>query len=79
MARNSARGLEVRADAHDNYNKRVDAEHAELVWAHPGMNNWYRNALGRVFAPMPWRLVDYWEMTRDARDEDYEFSQGLSA
>lgn len=79
MTRNSARGLEVRADAHDRYNERVDAEHAELVWAHPGMNNWYRNARGRVFAPMPWRLVDYWEMTRDARDEDYEFSQGLSA
>ena len=62
-----ARGLssiEVRADAHDAYNQRVDAEHAELVWVHPGMRNWYRNAQGRVFSPMPWRLVDYWQMTR---------------
>ena len=56
--------IEVQADAHDAYNQRVDAEHAELVWTHPGMRNWYRNAQGRVFSPMPWRLVDYWQMTR---------------
>ena len=56
--------LEVQADAHDAYNQRVDAEHADLVWTHPGMRNWYRNAQGRVFSPMPWRLVDYWQMTR---------------
>ena len=56
--------IEVQADAHDAYNQRVDAEHADLVWTHPGMRNWYRNAQGRVFSPMPWRLVDYWQMTR---------------
>lgn len=58
--------LEVRQDVHDEYCARVDAEHAELVWTHPGMNNWYRNAQGRVFSPVPWRLVDYWQMTREA-------------
>ena len=56
--------IEVQAAVHDDYNQRVDAEHADLVWTHPGMRNWYRNAAGRVFSPMPWRLVDYWQMTR---------------
>jgi 4-hydroxyacetophenone monooxygenase len=64
--------LEVRPEVHDAFNERIDAEHAELVWTHPGMNNWYRNAQGRVFAPMPWRLVDYWRMTRSPRLEDYQ-------
>ena len=63
--------VEVRRDVHDEFNRRVDAEHAELVWTHPGMNNWYRNAKGRVFAPMPWRIVDYWKMTREPQLNDY--------
>jgi len=63
--------IEVLKDIHDEFNERVDAEHAELVWTHPGMNNWYRNSKGRVFAPMPWRLVDYWKMTHEPRMSDY--------
>jgi len=64
--------VEVREPVYEDYNQRVDAEHAELVWAHSGMRNWYRNAKGRVFAVMPWRLVDYWQMTREPRLEEFE-------
>ena len=35
------------------------------------MDTWYRNAKGRVFSVMPWRLVDYWRMTHDADLDDY--------
>lgn len=63
--------LEVRREVHDEYNARVDAEHEQLVWAHPGMRNWYRNAAGRVFSPMPWRFVDYWQMTHDFDPTEY--------
>jgi 4-hydroxyacetophenone monooxygenase len=71
MLERGATEAEVRRDVHDSYNARVDAEHAELVWSHPGMRNWYRNARGRVFAPMPWRLVDYWSMTREPDLADF--------
>lgn len=63
--------VEVRREVHDDFNARVDAEHAELVWTHPGMRNWYRNDRGRVFGPMPWRLVDYWRMTHQVTLADY--------
>lgn len=63
--------VEVERAAHDAYNDRVDAEHADLVWSHPGMNNWYRNKAGRVFIPMPFRLVDYWQMTTAPTLADY--------
>ena len=74
MADRKAAEVEVRREVHDGYNETVDREHAELVWAHPGMNNWYRNAKGRVFSPMPWRLVDYWTMTHAVRPEEFVFT-----
>ena len=67
--------VEVKKPVHDDYNQRVDAEHAELVWTHPGMRNWYRNAQGRVFAVMPWRLVDYWRMTQQPDLSEFDLSR----
>ena len=71
MCENSIAAVEVRRDVHDDNNARVDAEHEQLVWSHPGMRTWYRNAAGRVFSPMPWRFVDYWQMTHDFDPADY--------
>ena len=58
-----ARGIDVTRDAHDRYIRQVDAEHEQLIWTHPGMTTYYRNQQGRVFSAMPWRFVDYWQMT----------------
>ena len=66
------RTVECKAEAHDRFNDIVDARHANMVWTHPGMTNWYRNPNGRVFAVSPWRLVEYWEMTTALNLEDYE-------
>ncbi|WP_420467946.1 flavin-containing monooxygenase [Panacagrimonas sp.] len=63
--------IEVRSEVQDRYCARVDAEHAELVWTHPGMRNWYRNDQGRVFSPIPFRLVDFWSMTHEPDFDDY--------
>lgn len=63
--------IEVRSDVHDKYNQSVDDEHGRLIWTHPGMTSWHRNAQGRVFSTMPWRLVDYWSMTRELDLSEY--------
>ena len=63
--------MECRQDVHDDFNDRCDAAHAKMVWSHPGMNNWYRNADGRVVSNSPWRLVDYWSMTAEPDFKDY--------
>ena len=57
--------IDVRADVHDDYVRKVDAEHEQMIWTHPGMTTYYRNSQGRVFSAMPWRFVDYWAMTHD--------------
>ncbi len=71
MIENGQASIEVRKEVQDDYVARVDAEHAQLVWTHPGMRNWYRNDRGRVFSPMPWRLVDFWRMTHDPDFSEY--------
>jgi len=71
LVEDSINALEVRQDVHDAYVKRVDDEHEQLIWTHPGMSTYYRNRSGRVFSVMPWRFVDYWAMTHDPDLEDF--------
>lgn len=62
---------DVREDVHDDYNQAVDTQHAGMVWSHQGMTTYYRNAVGRVVATLPWRIVDYWEKTKTFNPRDY--------
>ncbi|MET0318857.1 MAG: NAD(P)/FAD-dependent oxidoreductase [Rhodococcus fascians] len=71
--------VEVRPEVAADYNERVDAEHEQLIWTHPGTNNWYRNSSGRVVATTPWRGVDYWEMTRTPDLKDYLVTESARA
>ena len=64
--------LEVKPQPLADYLEKVDAEHNQMIWSHPGMSTYYRNKAGRVFSVMPWRLVDYWGMTRSPILEDYD-------
>lgn len=68
------RAMDCRREVHDDFNRRVDALHSKMVWAHPGVGSWYKNKRGRVFATTPWRLLDYWDMTRTLQPDDYLFT-----
>ena len=71
MLREHVGALEVRRDVCDAYNEKVDTAHANMVWTHPGMSNWYRNRAGRIVALSPWRSVDYWQMTKEPNPADF--------
>ena len=73
MIEGDHRSIECRKDVHDDYNELVDRMHAEMVWAHKRVRSWYRNAAGRVTSVSPWRLVDYWKLTREPKREDFLF------
>ncbi len=66
--------LDVKPEVHDAYNAEVDRLHAGMVWTHPGLTNWYRNPAGRVFAILPYRLIDYWQMTSEFHPDEYCFA-----
>lgn len=76
MAEKGLRAVEVRPEVEDDYTRRHDEAHARMLWTHPGMTNWYRNADGRVVSTMPWRIVDYWRMTHEADLADYHVVPG---
>lgn len=65
MAERGYGAMEVTPEAHADYTARHDAAHERMIWTHPGMRNWYRNPAGRVVCALPWRIVDYWAMTRE--------------
>ncbi|MGZ5874821.1 MAG: flavin-containing monooxygenase [Bradyrhizobium sp.] len=67
--------IDVQQEVHDDYVRKVDAEHETMIWTHPGMTTYYRNKSGRVFSAMPWRFVDYWAMTHDADLERYRLTE----
>ena len=58
--------IDCRPEVQERWISDVDAAHAQMVWTHPGMSTYYRNNRGRVVTNMPWRIVDYWLMTREA-------------
>ncbi len=67
------RSIECRAEVHDEYNDRLQAELDRMVWSHPSIrHSWYRNDEGRIYILSPWRLVDYWTWTREPALSDFE-------
>ncbi len=75
----AARGAdtgEVKDEVYQDYRRRIDEAHATLVWTHPGTENWYRNAKGRVIAITPWRNDAFWRMTRSPKADDLDFGFG---
>ena len=63
--------VEVRADVCAQYNAAVDGAHERMVWTHPGMRTYYRNSQGRVVVNSPYRIVDWWYLTRTADLADF--------
>jgi 4-hydroxyacetophenone monooxygenase len=58
------RAMEVRQEAHDAYNAQLDEALAKMIWQNVDRDSWYKNTKGRVVTNSPWRLVDYWSLTK---------------
>jgi len=71
--------MEVREEPYLEYNRQVDAEHAQLVWTHGGVNNWYKNRQGRVVTNLPWTLSKYRNLTAHLNTDEYVFGQAGEA
>ena len=65
--------MECTRAAHDAYNEKLDAILSRMVWTNEGVTNWYQNKRGRVTTNSPWKLVEYWELTRKPDPEAFRF------
>ena len=63
--------LECRGDVHDRYNARVDEANERMPWGRADVGNWSKNARGRVITNSPWRMADYWALTREPDFDDF--------
>jgi 4-hydroxyacetophenone monooxygenase len=70
--------LEVKPEPFWDYQNKVDEAHNKMVWSHPGVDNWYKNAAGRVTQNSPWRLVDYRNFTEVFDPAEYAFRPAAS-
>jgi 4-hydroxyacetophenone monooxygenase len=66
-----AAAIEPTQEAHDDHNRRVDAENARMAWGVATVNSWYRNATGRSAQNWPFSLLDYWRATRRPEPSDH--------
>ena len=71
MAEEGISSVDCRRDVFEQYIQRVDDAHRSMVWTHPRVHTYYRNAAGRVVNSAPWRQVDYFQMTRTPALNDY--------
>lgn len=71
LLQSGAGALECRAEACDDWNRRLDERIGRTVWSHPGMTSWYKNSRGRVVTTSPFRLLDYWRWTRRPDPADF--------
>jgi len=73
MADRDAGAIECRPEAYAAWIEKVEAAHANMVFSHPGMTNWYKNSKGQIVTITPFLLVDYWTMTQEPVLEDFAF------
>ena len=71
MAAGTLGAVECKPEVLEDYVRRVDEAHANMVWTHPGMSTYYRNDRGRIVINSPFLNVDFYEMTREARLDEY--------
>ncbi|AAB91699.1 probable FAD-binding monoxygenase of 75.1 kDa (plasmid) [Sinorhizobium fredii NGR234] len=63
--------VECRQDIYQHYNRKIQQMHQQMIWSHEGMSTFFRNDRGRIVTNSPWRLVDYWNLLKEADLDDY--------
>ncbi|MEY2926081.1 MAG: hypothetical protein RL367_558 [Pseudomonadota bacterium] len=66
-----ARSIEVRPEAFDAYNDRVDAENKRITWETYGKGFYYLTDQGRSVVNSPWRGATYHALLREPDFGDY--------
>ncbi|MFM8401359.1 MAG: 4-hydroxyacetophenone monooxygenase, partial [Pirellula sp.] len=71
ILRGNLGAVDVREDVHRSFSERVDQGNKSMVWGVATVNSWYRNDTGRVAQNWPFSLLEYWDLTRHPRLEQF--------
>jgi len=72
MAKQGLGEIECRDSIESEYNQRLDRAMDMMVWAHPKVETYAKNANGRCVAFIPFLNVDFYDMTKVANLDDYD-------
>ncbi len=66
------RSMEPRQDKYLGWHERSQQEIKKLVWSQPSVrHSFFKNAYGEIHVLSPWRLVDYWNWTKEPDFDDF--------
>lgn len=68
----SSAAIDIRQDAFDSYQQRVDEANAMMAWGAADVDSWYKNTRGRVTQNWPLPVLEYWKLTRGPVPEEYD-------
>lgn len=71
MIETGVKSFEVKKDVVVEYNERLHRKSEEMVWSHPRVHSYYKNKNNKLTVLMPWKLVDYWNMTREFKNSEF--------
>ena len=66
------RTMEPRRERYEDWHERTQREMRGLVWSQPSIeHSFFKNSLGEIHGLSPWRLVDYWNWTKEPELTDF--------
>jgi len=73
MVAKGTRQVEPTIPAYQAWNTRVEEQMKQMIWSHPRAKSYYLNSAGRNIISCPFRLADYWKMTRHPDQSELQF------
>ncbi len=77
LFRTGASAIDLRREAYDEYNRRLDEGLAKTIFSDPRLDTYYINEHGRSSSQTCWTTLQYWQMTRRPDLSDYTVSGTL--
>ncbi|MTD14185.1 NAD(P)-binding protein [Nakamurella sp. YIM 132087] len=78
MVRDDLASVECREEPFRAYNLALDEANTKMVYGIDGVQNYYRNAAGRVVTNSPWPVPEYWRMTHRPDLADFDVAPVLT-
>jgi 4-hydroxyacetophenone monooxygenase len=72
LIENAVPAIAVDPEVSAEYNRKVDAGLADMIWLASDVGSRYKTASGRVASNHPWTLQHYWKLSRRMDPGDYE-------
>ena len=66
------RAIEIKREAYQDYNDRMDEAMKSLLWESEGGGGYYVNPQGRSGVNMPWTMDEFYEFVKSPDPENYE-------